>query len=121
MDATIEFFNRLNDQNNANMIQNIQFLQELRNLRMSRKYKVFPRIDPFLRFDDEEFKRRYRMSQQLFNQLFEMLDGEVTLNPLVCDLMSFNLNMLLYSYESKYFFLITFNDFDFIYIYRKLG
>lgn len=93
MEENIDYFNRLNDQNNAIMIQNIQYLRQLRNIEMTRKYKVFPRIDPFSRYDDIEFLRRYRMSKRLFDQLFDMLDGVNTLNPLVCPFMVLILDM----------------------------
>lgn len=83
MAETIDLFNRFNDLNNANIIRHMQSLRELGNLRRNRKYKIFPRIDPFSRYDDNEFRSRYRMTKQVFNQLFEMLDGQNTLNPLV--------------------------------------
>lgn len=89
MGENIELFNLLNDQNNANTIENIRLLQELENVQMNRRYKVFPRIDPFSRFNDDEFRRRYRMNKQLVNQLFDMLDGNDTLDPLVCHFMRF--------------------------------
>lgn len=77
-------FNICDDYNNIlneQMIQNFDFLEEFRNVK--RKYTVLLRINPFHRFDDDEFKRRYRFSKEQVNRLYELIDGENTLEPMV--------------------------------------
>lgn len=76
------------------MIRNFEFLEEVRDIK--RKYKVLPRINPFQRFDDDEFKRRYRLSKEQVNHLFELIDDGNTLEPMV----------------GKLFFLVYFCDFS---------
>lgn len=48
-----------------------------------RKYKVQSRIDPFEIYDDLEFQQRYRLSKQLVWTLYELIDGQNTLEPQV--------------------------------------
>lgn len=49
----------------------------------ARKYNVQNRIDPFEIYDDAEFTRRYRMSKEQVQSLYEMIDGQNTLEPQV--------------------------------------
>lgn len=81
----VDLLNGINNQNNATnqiLLENFEYLH--RNLYGNRKHTVFPRINPFDRYDNIDFRRRYRLSKELANQLYELLDGENTLEPLVC-------------------------------------
>lgn len=64
----------INNQNNEAALQNFELLQEI--LYGKRKYTVFPRINSFERYDDDEFTSRYRLNKNQVNSLYDMLDGE---------------------------------------------
>lgn len=84
-DENEEVFQVLNDIAVYNYIQNVQLLQILENIQQEkRKYKVHKRIDPFQIYDDDEFRRRYRLSKAIARKLYDLLDGKNTLEPMVC-------------------------------------
>lgn len=79
----VNLLNNLNNQNNEtneNVLRNFYFLQE--NVYGKRKYTVFPRIDPFERFDEEEFRDRFRLNKDQVNALYNTIDGDNTLEPM---------------------------------------
>lgn len=81
----INLLNNINNQINVTnqmMLENFEFLE--RSIYGTRKHTVFPRVNPFDRYDDNEFCRRYRLSKEQVNQLYDMIDGENSLEPLVC-------------------------------------
>lgn len=74
----------INDMAVNNYIQNRVLLDNLiLNAEIRRKYTVRNRIDPFQEYDDDEFKRRYRLSKEQVNNLYELIDGRNTLEPMV--------------------------------------
>lgn len=67
-----------------NYFRNVDLLNLVDLVEMpKRKYKVQNRIDPFEIYDDLEFKQRYRLSKQLVWRLYELIDGQNTLEPQV--------------------------------------
>lgn len=67
-------------------IENVTRAVDLVNLvhnNIPRKYKVQERIDPFIKYDDVEFERRYRMNKALAWNLYELINGANTLEPKV--------------------------------------
>lgn len=48
-----------------------------------RKYTVHERINSFSRYDESEFRGRYRMSKANVERLYYLLDGPNTLEPMV--------------------------------------
>lgn len=48
-----------------------------------RKYTVRPRLNPFVEYDEAEFKQRYRLSKALVKKLYHLLDGPRLLEPQV--------------------------------------
>lgn len=53
------------------------------NRGMKRKYTVRRRIDPFEEYDEPDFRRRYRLSKEQTRRLFQLIDGNNTLEPMV--------------------------------------
>lgn len=79
-----QIMNLTNELNFINNAQNIEIFNAIHDiLQAKRKYKVRQRIDPFTYYDEDEFKRRYRMSKNLVQILFNLFDGPVTLDPIV--------------------------------------
>lgn len=76
--AVFDFFHEMN-------IANVNRAVDLVNLvhNMPRKYTVQDRIDPFIKYDDVEFERRYRMNKTLAWKLYELINGANTLEPKV--------------------------------------
>lgn len=88
MDEINNMFQLFNEQNNIineNVFQNFDLLERMNNNyeNRNRKYTIFPRINAFIRFVDEDFRRRFRMSKEQVNVLFDLLDGRTTLDPQV--------------------------------------
>lgn len=86
MDRTNGLFQLFNEQNNMVnqfMLQNFDFLENINDENTTRKYTVFPRVDPFIRYNDNDFRNRFRMSKECVHQLFNLLDGRITLDPQV--------------------------------------
>lgn len=74
----------LNDMAVDNYFQNQVLLDNLiLNAEIKRKYTVRKRIDPFQVYDENEFQRRYRLSKAQVNNLYELIDGRNTLEPMV--------------------------------------
>lgn len=74
----INEFNFQNNINNLNLGNLLDFFDEPK-----RKYTVRERIDPFAAYDDDEFRRRYRLSKAMVRSLYEQIDGQNTLEPMV--------------------------------------
>lgn len=70
---------------NENVFQNFELLDRMNNNyeNINRKYTIYPRINPFIRFGDDDFRKRFRMSKEQVNVLFDLLDGRTTLDPQV--------------------------------------
>lgn len=67
-----------------NAIQMVELFQILENDDFfKRKYTVRPRLNPFLEYDESEFKRRYRLSKAQLKKLYFLLDGPRLLEPQV--------------------------------------
>lgn len=74
-----EIIDNINNQNNLLILQYFRATVE----RRKRKYVVRKRLDPFLDFDDQEFERRFRFSKNQVENLFNLINGRETLDPLV--------------------------------------
>lgn len=77
-----EVLDFMGETNLANVNRAID-LVNLVGINMPRKYTVHERIDPYSKYDDAEFERRYRLSKTLALQLYEIIDGANTLEPRV--------------------------------------
>lgn len=74
----------INDIAVNNFFQNQVLLDNLiLNAEIKKKYTIRNRIDPFEEYDDDEFRRRYRLSKEQVNNLYELIDGQNTLEPMV--------------------------------------
>lgn len=78
-----DFIDDINEFNHQNNINNANLLQLLNLNRPKRKYTVRERIDPFTMYDDEEFRARFRMTKAMVRNLYELIDGPQTLEPMV--------------------------------------
>lgn len=79
----LDFIEEINEMNLANN-QNIQDIILAHNaLPMKRKYTVQTRIDPFQIYDEVEFKRRYRLTKAQVNTVYNLIDGDRTLESLI--------------------------------------
>lgn len=80
-------FDDYNNIMNENMLLNIEQFEAIHgdneNENRNRKYIVYPRIDPFVRYNDNDFMDRYRLTKEQVNDLFDLLDGRTTLDPQV--------------------------------------
>lgn len=74
----INEFNHQNNMNNANLHLLVMHLID-----QPRKYTVRDRIDPFQMYDDKDFRARYRMTKAMARAVYELVDGERTLEPMV--------------------------------------
>lgn len=81
MDEDFELYNFLNDMNNFNALYYLQNFEE--HFWVRRKYHVRNRIDPMIEFDDEEFSRRFRFGKNDVVEIYNLIDGPNTLEPLV--------------------------------------
>lgn len=73
-----------NEANNINNTQNMEMFNAVNIfIQRKRKYTVRQRIDPFTYYDEDEFKRRYRMSKNLVEMLYNLIDGQITLEPML--------------------------------------
>lgn len=66
-----------------NNIQNEQVFEVFDMINLKRKYTVQERVDPFSKYDEAEFSRRYRLSKIQVRKLYDLLDGVNTLEPMV--------------------------------------
>lgn len=72
----------INDIAVNNFFQNQVLLDNLiLNAEIKKKYTIRNRIDPFEEYDDDEFRRR--LSKEQVNNLYELIDGQNTLEPMV--------------------------------------
>lgn len=79
-----EIMNLLNEANYINNTQNMEMFNAVNDfLQRKRKYTVRQRIDPFTYYDEDEFKRRYRMSKHLVEMLYNLIDGPIILEPML--------------------------------------
>lgn len=88
MDEINNMFQMFDNQNNImneNMFHNFELFEAMpnNNENRNRKYTVYPRIDPFIRYNDNDFRERYRLTKEQVNDLFDLLDGRTTLDPQV--------------------------------------
>lgn len=83
-DYEMNIMNYLNQVTFENYIQNHRLLEMLNLIgNEKRKYKVQTRIYPFEIYDDNKFGERYRMSKNQVMELFHLIDGVNTLEPMV--------------------------------------
>lgn len=79
-----EVLNYLNEVAAENFLQNQQLLDLINAVGSEkRKYTVHQRIDPFIEYDDAEFERRYRLSKPFVDEIYRLIDGPNTLQPMV--------------------------------------
>lgn len=81
----IDFYEFLDGMNNEINFINQEYLQLL-NYDMNvnrRKYHVRQRINPIEEFDNEEFIRRFRFSKDEVKFIYDLLNGNETLEPMV--------------------------------------
>lgn len=74
----LQFFHETNIGNVNRAVDLVNLVQNI-----PRKYTVQERIDPFVKYDDVEFERRYRMNKTLAWKLYDLIDGANTLEPKV--------------------------------------
>lgn len=87
----MELYNLLNEINNMNNLVNLQNLHNLQmidmlaneHIRQWRKYRIRKRLNPMEDYDDSEFKKRFRFSKVEVEQMYNLIDGQNTLEPLV--------------------------------------
>lgn len=80
-----ELHNLLNEIDNENNLINIQIMEGMiyNNVPIRRKYHVRKRLNPMEDYDDDEFKRRYRFTKNQVQELYNLVDGQNTLEPTV--------------------------------------
>lgn len=85
-DSTEEVADMIDISNQTNFVNNIQNIETFNAihdvLERKRKYTVRPRIDVYTYYDEDEFKRRYRMSKELSGMLYNLIDGPNSLDPI---------------------------------------
>lgn len=86
MDEDDELNDLLNDINNFDTQNNFFTRQQLD---VGRKYRIRPRLNPIAYFDEEEFERRFRFSKNEVEEIYNLINGQQTLEPLVCILSLF--------------------------------
>lgn len=81
-EEVLQFLNEMNYNNNilAQTIEAMFAFQE--TMPTKRKYTVHERIDPFVKYDETEFERRYRLTKAQVQQLYHYVDGQRTLEPI---------------------------------------
>lgn len=85
MDEDIDFFNLMNAINNLNNqinLLNRDYL-EIRRNNVRRKYRLRKRIDPMTEYDDAEFRSRFRFTKHEVREIYGLINGAQTLEPLV--------------------------------------
>lgn len=87
-DADLELnflMNIIDDQNNVNNLLDIQQIEQIlnENIRLRRPYHIRNRINPFREYDEKEFKCRFRFTKQEVRRLYNLIDGDNTLEPKV--------------------------------------
>lgn len=75
----IEFHNMLNNINNINAVD---FLNNYNQV-PRRSYTIRARIDPFEELDENEFFERFRFTKDETHEIYALIDGARTLEPLV--------------------------------------
>lgn len=87
-DADFELYfllNQIDNQNNLNNLLNIQHIEQIQNgnIRLRRSYRIRNRIDPFTEYNEKEFKCRFRFTKHEVHQIYNLIDGDNTLEPKV--------------------------------------
>lgn len=102
----IDFYEYLDFMNIEINFQNQEYLQflndNINNIR--RKYHVRQRINPIEEFDNEEFIRRFRFSKDEVKLIYDLLNGNETLEPMVFILIFLHNLRKLYLNNKRYFF-----------------
>lgn len=75
------FFDNINNINDLNNINHLNNREQL--IIQKRKHHVQERRDPLEIFDNDEFKRRFRISKEEVRELYHMIEGDEHLEPLV--------------------------------------
>lgn len=107
-----EFFDLMNFLNNENYNNYFLYLEHLNNLNLNenqnicRKYHVRKRRDPMNEYDDSEFERRFRFTKREVKTLYDLLDGQATLEPKVIVVISVDILDNLHS--AKHFNILFF-------------
>lgn len=65
VEEALEMADIANQANFDNNIQNLEMLEVLNAMPTTRKYTVRKRIDPFTFYDNDEFKKRYRLTKDM--------------------------------------------------------
>lgn len=86
LNEEFDVMDNMNQLNIDNFIMN-DFQPINRRIRMRRKYTIRRRIDPFEEYDELDFKRRYRLSKEQTRRLFDLIDGNNTLEPMVIEML----------------------------------
>lgn len=77
--------NQINNENNSNNSFNIRLIEEVlnENIHLRREYHIKERLNPFEKYDENEFRRRFRFTKNEVQQLYNSIDGDNTLEPQV--------------------------------------
>lgn len=80
-----ELYNLLNQIDNINNFRNIRIVEMLEhnNVQIPRKYRIKKRVNPIQDYDENEFKHRFRFSKNEVKYLYDLIDGQSTLEPIV--------------------------------------
>lgn len=81
VNQTHNILNLVNTQNNFMNVQLSRIINGRKKFR--RKYRVRRRIDPMREFDEKEFNYRFRFSKREVRQIYNLIDGPTTLDPMV--------------------------------------
>lgn len=81
VNQTRNILNLVNIQNNFMNMQLSRIINGRKKFR--RKYRVRKRIDPIREFDESEFKYRFRFSKREVREIYNLIDGPTTLDPMV--------------------------------------
>lgn len=83
MNDNYEFYNFVQNYNNECNLFNQNYLYFRHGEPERRKYNVRERLDPFIYYDAREFKLRFRFTKEEVEEIFELINGKETLDPLV--------------------------------------
>lgn len=77
--------NQINNENNLNNLFNIRIIGEVlnENIHLRRVYHIKERLNPFDKYDEHEFRRRFRFTKNEVQQLYNLIDGDNSLEPQV--------------------------------------
>lgn len=87
----LELINLLNTFDNLNNFLNLRFLNYfkwregvIRRRKIRREYRIRRRINPLTEYNNLHFKKRFRFSKEEVKYIYELVDGQETLQPMVC-------------------------------------